>query len=270
MAQGMTPRALGQMATTSAPAEPFVWGKGGRRMTPEQIAQEQQIAQALMQPDFSPVQHWTQGLGRVAQAGLGVLHDRDARNAADANAAESSSIANLLLNPQASVSPAGEVPAAGGNPSGINPAIMQALTNPNVDPNVRQLAMMQYKAANERAEPIEIAGKLVDPTTGKVLGDYSSPDMFSQMVTGAGIDPKTPEGMGLFRQRAENLADPVVSVPLPGGQMYVGPRSGMAAALSGMSSGVGTGAKAPPNMLPPDFNEFDDGGPTPTASGTFR
>lgn len=262
----MTIAPVNQQQTT----EPFVWGKGGKRMTPEDIAREQQIAAALMQPDFSPIQHWTQGLGRVAQGAIGGIRDRRADKAAETNAAESASIAQLLLNPQASMSPAGEVPAAGGNPSGgINPAIIQALSSPYMDDTTKKLAMQQYTAATKRAEPIEIAGKLVDPTTREVLGDYSTPDVFTQMMSGAGIDPKTPEGMGLFRQRAQNLADPVVNVPLPGGSVYIGPRSGMAAAMGGMTAGAPAAGTAPPNILPPDFNEFDDGGPTQPASGGF-
>lgn len=145
MAVGMRPSAIGQMPTTS---EPFVWGKGGKRMTPEQIAQEQQIAAALMQPDFSPVQHWTQGLGRVAQGAIGGIRDRRADKAAQANAAETASIAQLLLDPQASVSPAGEVPAAGGNPS--PDTIAAALTNQYIDPVVRKLAMEKFELQNRK------------------------------------------------------------------------------------------------------------------------
>lgn len=270
MAVGMRPSDIGQMQTVSAPAEPFVWGKGGRRMTPEQIAQEQQIAQALMQPDFSPVGHWTQGLGRVAQAALGNLREGRADRAGEANAAETASIAQLLMNPTGAsatggtprfpVSPGGEVPAPGGNP-----AIAQAATNQYIDPSVRKMAMTLMKPK----EPIEIAGKLVDPVTMKVLGDYNTPDMFTQMVSGAGIDPKTPEGMGMFRQRAQTLADPIVNIPLPGGNAFIGPRSEMAAAIERMGKNPPSGQTAPPNMLPPDF-DFDDGGQTPTASGGFR
>lgn len=48
-----------------APATPFVWGQGGAQLTPDQLAQERSVAQALAQSDYSPVGHWTQGLGRV-------------------------------------------------------------------------------------------------------------------------------------------------------------------------------------------------------------
>ena len=47
------------------PATPFVWGQGGAQLTPEQLAGQRDIASALAQADYSPVQNWAQGLGRV-------------------------------------------------------------------------------------------------------------------------------------------------------------------------------------------------------------
>lgn len=79
------------------PAAPFVWGKGGRRMTADEIARERAIAARQMQSDYSPVSHWAQGLGRVADNLLGALRERDARKAAERNAADSASIAELLM-----------------------------------------------------------------------------------------------------------------------------------------------------------------------------
>lgn len=247
----------------TVPQEPFMWGSGGRRMTPEDIERERAVAMSLMQPDFSPVQHWTQGLGRVANAALGGLRERRADRASAANAAESDAVAKALMSPAAS-----EVPVSVGGTPSVDP-VAAALTNRYIDPAVRKLAMEQFELRNKRVEPIKIDGKLVDPTTLKVLGDFSTPDMFTQMIASAGIDPKTPEGMDLFRRRAENLADPVVNVPLPGGSYYIGPRSGMEAAIARSASGGSGGGATPPATLPPDF-DFDDGGPTQPASGGFR
>lgn len=47
------------------PPTPFVWGQGGAQLTPEQLASQRMIAESLAQSDYSPVQSWTQGLGRV-------------------------------------------------------------------------------------------------------------------------------------------------------------------------------------------------------------
>lgn len=57
---------VGQVgAIPNTPAQPFVWGQGGAQLSPEQLANERSIAESLAQSDYSPVQHWTQGLGRV-------------------------------------------------------------------------------------------------------------------------------------------------------------------------------------------------------------
>jgi hypothetical protein len=63
-----------------------------------------------------------------------------------------------------------------------------------------------------------------------------------------------------FQQYVQKQYDPDVSIPLPDGRMYVGPRSGMAAAL-----GQGGPPKAPVGKLTP----LGAGGPTPSASGSF-
>jgi|GEM_PF-3475408 len=78
------------MALTDA----FVWGAGGARKTPDQIAREREIASALMANgmDFSPVGHWTQGLARVANAAAGAFKDYRAGKAEAQNAAESSNL----------------------------------------------------------------------------------------------------------------------------------------------------------------------------------
>ncbi|GLQ53752.1 hypothetical protein [Devosia nitrariae] len=57
------------------PTQPFVWGANGAAVSPEQIARRLQVAAALIKggADLSPVGHWTQGLARLAQGGLGGL-----------------------------------------------------------------------------------------------------------------------------------------------------------------------------------------------------
>lgn len=57
------------------PTQPFVWGANGAAVSPEQIQRRRQIAAALIKggADLSPVGHWTQGLARLAQGGLGGL-----------------------------------------------------------------------------------------------------------------------------------------------------------------------------------------------------
>jgi len=73
----------------------FVWGDAGSQLTPEDVARRKLIAQALIQrgTDTSPVQHWTQGMARVAQAFAGMMQDGYAR--ADEKAARDSATADF-------------------------------------------------------------------------------------------------------------------------------------------------------------------------------
>ncbi len=146
--------------------QPFLWGSGGRRLTPEQIASQRQLADSLSAPDFSPVASPWQGLARAAGNVLGALQNKRLDKAASANAQESNAVLSALLG-----SPGGEVPPSGGNRG----AVLAALANPNVDPSVKKFALDQYNASTKRAQPIEVNGKLIDPTTFQVLGDFSTP-----------------------------------------------------------------------------------------------
>jgi len=77
-------------------------------------------------------------------------------------------------------------------------------------------------------------------------------DAFDRALAGAGIDASSPEGMALYRQRAESMTrdpnDEFVVVPIPGRGTYAGPRSGMAAALG---QGVPAPSVSPPRPLAP-------------------
>jgi hypothetical protein len=78
---------------------PFVWGKGGARRTPEQIEKDRQIADALIAQgvDFSPVASWTQGAARVASALTGSIKRGRADRAEAANTAADKGILSSLL-----------------------------------------------------------------------------------------------------------------------------------------------------------------------------
>lgn len=79
--------------------ESFIWGAGGARKTPDQIARDREVAAALMAQgvDTSPVGHWTQGAARVANALAGVVRDRRADGASARNDTESQSRIAALL-----------------------------------------------------------------------------------------------------------------------------------------------------------------------------
>ena len=65
------------MATPRNPLESFIWGSGGRAMTPEQVAREREIAAALTDQgaDFSPVGHWLQGAARLGHSAAGAFRN---------------------------------------------------------------------------------------------------------------------------------------------------------------------------------------------------
>lgn len=106
----------------SAPAAPtpFVWGAGGSRLTPDQIARQREIADALLAQgmDMSPVAHPLQGLARVAQAAAGAYRGYRADQAETANGARDG---ELLAGLFSGMSGGGE-PAATGAPVASSPA----------------------------------------------------------------------------------------------------------------------------------------------------
>lgn len=86
-------------------------------------------------------------------------------------------------------------------------------------------------------------------------------DDFTRMIRAAGIDPASEQGKLLYNQRIQRqVAEPDVITTLPNGQLYAGPRSGLAAALTGQLAPVAT----PVGKLTP----IPEGGPAATP-GTF-
>lgn len=77
--------------------QPFIWGAGGAKMTPEQIAREREIAEALGIVDTSPVGHWLEGAARMANAAVGRIREGRANRAEQENATYNSDIIASLL-----------------------------------------------------------------------------------------------------------------------------------------------------------------------------
>lgn len=131
-----------------SPLESFVWGAGGAALTPEQIARQREIADALTAKgiDTSPVGSWAQGAARVADALVGVVKERRASNAEGANAATNSNIVQSLLQGGTSgfpAAPTGAFPAAPSSstqagpvsaPEGIADGIRQTAAALGIDP----------------------------------------------------------------------------------------------------------------------------------------
>jgi hypothetical protein len=68
---------------------PFIWGRHGEMLTPEQVARKRELAELALAKagDTSPVGHWTQGAARVVNALGGVLNERRADRAEKAGLA---------------------------------------------------------------------------------------------------------------------------------------------------------------------------------------
>lgn len=231
----MNPMALpaGAMGAPQAMQEPFVWGKGGRRMTPDQIARDREIANAMMGVDYSPIQSPWQGLARVSENIRGALAKRKADKAEQANLDYSDEILRSLMNP-------GGVPSASGAPGVASPApganlaqLSAILADPYVNPQVHALAKRQLDMADfERKQVLESQyGEQPEIVRlAQISGDPSRPAVERQAAEG----------------RIKALNDPEIVIPgLPGGT-YVGPRSGVGMAF-------GQVADDAPDELPADY-----------------
>lgn len=121
------------MALSPNLLQPFMWGRGGAALTPEQVAREREIAEALVAQgiDTSPVGDWTQGAARMASVLAGKLREGRASSAETAGReAYSQRLSNLFSGgspAQASISPdlpstlsgsAGQSTAAASIPAG--------------------------------------------------------------------------------------------------------------------------------------------------------
>lgn len=115
----------------SQPAQPFVWGAGGARLTPEQILARQEMAQQKMQADFSPVGSAWEGAGRVVNNVIGALDQKRLDKAQQANQAESNALMQAVLG-------------------GGTDAVTQALVSPYSSPQVQQFAKMQWERQNPK------------------------------------------------------------------------------------------------------------------------
>jgi spore germination cell wall hydrolase CwlJ-like protein len=109
--------ALPQADTTT----PFQWGANGARMTPEDIAAQQKVAQAMMEKgsDATPLPTgtrgsgiWTQGLARVAKGIVGGYDLGEAAKASQANADDNKAMIATLLGGGAPAATAATAPTA--------------------------------------------------------------------------------------------------------------------------------------------------------------
>lgn len=201
---GMMPQTAFGTGTIEERPQPFQWGAGGTRMTPDDIAADRKRAYALQAAgmDTSPVGHWTQGLARVAQALVGTMQERRANKADAANQAHSDAVLQALM---------------GGKDAGA--AAAAAIADPYIGDDVKKLAFAQWERANPKPASndtvadynfmVQTLGRPAadrwlatrgDPIVNATLpnGQFiSAPaSMVPQFLGGAQTKPSTPSTMG--------------------------------------------------------------------------
>jgi hypothetical protein len=115
---------------------PFVWGKGGRAMTPEEVDRERELVALARSKmgDTSPVGHWTQGATRVVDALGAVLREKRTNKAEAAGLAGADErIAAILAgqgggNYTASTSGGGNAPSGSWTPAAPGPSPVDVAT----------------------------------------------------------------------------------------------------------------------------------------------
>lgn len=181
-------------ALMQQPDEPFVWGAGGAKMSPEQVAMLRAQGEGLVQSDYSPVGHWTQGLGRVVDNIDGGLKVKRAKAMEGENRDYQARMADALAT--------GDIDDA---------TIARVLMDPNASQGAQQFAAMQLKARQPKA---------------------TAPTELEKLMLARGMTPGTAEWNEQIEAELQNRRDPFAT--FVGGNIgYTGRQSGLAAALGG-------------------------------------
>lgn len=192
-------------STFGLPAEtPFVWGAGGSRLSPDQLALRQKLALQNSQTDYSPIASPWQGLARVAQNVEGAL---------DTKALDKESAAQQSASDQIIAALAG-----GGAATADKGLVAAALSSP--DPRAQALGNSAWKLQNP------------DPMKNDTVNDYNfrmqtlGPDAANEWLR-RGNDPfisvNTPNGFYAGPQSGLGAAmgqtAPTAGVPQAGAVM---------------------------------------------------
>lgn len=180
----------------AAPASPFVWGRHGQRMTPDDIAMQRRFAELQMQQgsDYSPIQSPWQGLARASSGIIGGLGVRHANNEARDHAAGQQQTIEALL--------------AGPPQEGAPDPVAAALA----DPELRQLGMSVLQSRTPK--PVEQSD-------------------FARLIAERDALPQGSPNRTEYDRFIAGKSDPNVTVTLPGGGIFAGPQSELANVLRG-------------------------------------
>jgi hypothetical protein len=149
---------------------PFLWGAGGARLTPEEIASQRKMAQSLLTSggDYSPVASPWQGAARVSQALFGGMLGHDAGEASQQNATESAALINQAIASSmgGATSPTASPAATAAPPA--SPMGATAIPAGEVDP--RLSAAIGTAAASSGVDPAYMTRLAMVENGGKVDG----------------------------------------------------------------------------------------------------
>lgn len=152
---------------------PFVWGAGGSRLTPEEIAAQRKVADSLLASgmDYSPIKSPWQGAARVAQAVLGGLESGEAGAASKANAAESGKLIAALLGGGAAPAAATDAASAPIATGAAVPAGNTTIPAGSIDPALS--GAISAAASSNGVDPAYMTRLALVENGGKING--SSP-----------------------------------------------------------------------------------------------
>jgi hypothetical protein len=185
----------------------FVWGNGGARMTPEEIAQQRLLLAKNSKIDTSPVASWTQGAARVADALAGAFQRGAIDRAAKANDADSAGLRSdfmpsLYGSPSVAEAAAGTAPAAAG---GV-PVAATGTVDPGAPNDIQNQFLDTVKTGYDPGTGQKVAvtnpyGLAAIAATGQAESGYSP-----QNAGGTWADGKNPAG-GIMSWNGPRLAN---------------------------------------------------------------
>lgn len=169
------PNPFANMGQQQATAAPFVWGQGGARLSPEQLAEQQDAARQQAQGDYSPVGSVWEGLGRVAGNVTGALDSKRLGKEAVAATADRDAQIAALLGPNADPRLAAGLGSADPRVAGVAEALFKAsqpkTQNPTDFQQMLQAGGVMPGTPEYAAQNLARAQSLSDPLVTVSLPD---------------------------------------------------------------------------------------------------